>query len=410
MIKTMQEFVPACAYWLQTFFRSLLRKSVLVGQHTVYWLRSSSSRQQPQLLQKNSDEIDRFESPIHQRFKSLYYSYNEVTGNVEEEVAEAEPSTPKSTHRTYLEWWIYVPMTYLHATTLFPVSLFGWAMAHVTMNNQSNHLETEVEIEEKNTQRNTHRLFSEEKYNANVDPLFYDRVELKRALMHPKNELERAWLARKLYVMTPRGNILMHYDAFKEGFAYYGDQSGIPYRILNAVAMKYVMMYRCLDFFVDEGVLSSNPSPLIDILYQEETCEQSKKKHTMKDLLSSGKEGDDRNPFVKSRNSTTPGNQLDVAQAYLPGTKAPTKTTVPLRKNKFLYMGKLQNASWLQPVSKPVYYSVSASSVYEDVLREANVVQRELMNYKTYKEQHTSHKKYIETLEKPPTNLFPIKF
>lgn len=398
VIKNMQDFVPACAYWLQSFFRSLFRKSVLVGQHTVYWLRastlslsrSSSSTQQKMLLHKNGDEIARFESPIHRRFKSLYSC----------EEAEAEtitpPNPPTSTHRTYLDWWIYVPMSYLYATTLFPVSLFGWALAHHVLHVKNK--EEEETVAASNQQHKPKpRLCTDEKYNANVDPLFYDRVELKRALMRPKNELERAWLSRKLYVTTPRGNILMHYDAFKEGFAYYGDQTGIPYRILNAVAMKYVMMYRCLDFFVDEGVLSGNPSPLIELLFEEETCEQNKKKHTMKHLLSSGKEGDERNPFVKSKSPMESTFGTHVAQAYLPGTKTrsmvpppPPLVVAPLRKNKFLYMGKLQNASWLQSMAKPIYYSVSASSVYEQVLSEANVVQRELMSYKIYKQQNTS--------------------
>lgn len=420
--QTIQQFVPACAHWLRSFFRSLLRKSVLVGRHTVYWLSSRSTTTMS--LPKIPCEIEQFESPIHQRFLALYYSYDDISPITEEEIridTEEEEKTNKDTHRTYLNWWIYVPMTYVHATTLFPVSLFGWTLSYLSYINH-NHTPTTISH---NTTPPTQpqprpRLFSEEKYNANVDPLFYDRIELKRILMRPKNELEQSWLSRKLYVTTPRGNIMMHYDAFKEGFAYYGDQTGVPYRILNAMAMKYVMMFRCLDFFVDEGILPGNPSPLIDLLFQEETCEQSKKKHTMKHLLSSGKEGDDRNPFVKSRNNTTttPGNQLDVAQAVLPGGTMKKNIAIPslsppLRKNKFLYMGKLQNASWLQSAPKRIYYSVSASSVYEDVLREANVVQRELMNYKTYKEQHTSYKKFIEKSEETDastTTIFPRKF
>ena len=55
----------------------------------------------------------------------------------------------------------------------------------------------------------------------------------------------------------------MYYDVFKSGFAYYADQNSIPYSILNAMAMKYVVVYFCRDFFVDDSIIKE-PSKLSD--------------------------------------------------------------------------------------------------------------------------------------------------
>jgi hypothetical protein len=41
---------------------------------------------------------------------------------------------------------------------------------------------------------------------------------------------------------TPYGNVIMHYDVFKNGFAYYSDIN-LSYKIINAVAMKYVLTF-----------------------------------------------------------------------------------------------------------------------------------------------------------------------
>ena len=65
--------------------------------------------------------------------------------------------------------------------------------------------------------------------------------------------LEKKWKSRILFECTPRGNIILLYDTYTEAFVYCIDTSGTPYKLLNAVAMKYVLTFRCRDFFVDEN-------------------------------------------------------------------------------------------------------------------------------------------------------------
>ena len=78
--------------------------------------------------------------------------------------------------------------------------------------------------------------------------IFYNKKEYKQAIKEENNDLEKKWKSNILYKNTPRGNILMYYDAFKLGFVYTCDTS-VSYDILNALAMKYVTEFRCLDFF-----------------------------------------------------------------------------------------------------------------------------------------------------------------
>ena len=124
------------------------------------------------------------------------------------------------------------------------------------------------------------------KINSNIDPIFYDKKELNEIMKIENNDIEKSWKTRILYEPTPRGSVIMFYDAFKQGFSYYSEQNGIPYSILNAVAMKYVVMFFCRDFFMDEQTITpdvvcdtktqtekeANPklSPLIKVYYYEE--------------------------------------------------------------------------------------------------------------------------------------------
>jgi hypothetical protein len=122
-----------------------------------------------------------------------------------------------------------------------------------------------------------------EDYNQNVDPIFYDKSEFRELIGVEGNRLEKEWRSRILFETSPRGNIIMFYDPYKQGFSYYCDSTGIPYNMLNAVAMKYVLMFRCRDFFVDNNVihyfkessvdsgenLKKYESPLIPLYFNE---------------------------------------------------------------------------------------------------------------------------------------------
>jgi len=175
---------------------------------------------------------------------------------------------------------------------------------------------------------------SDVQYNENIIPLFYDKEKYKTYMMDPDTELEKVWKSRVLFENTPRGNIVLFYDAYKLGFSYYCDQKSVSYDILNAAAMKYVSLYRCRDFFMDENVVpKEHRSGLIKIHLEEERKEpvRPKARLTLNDCV----------------------------------------------KNKFLYLGRISHYSWIQNVPKkrrvlarfksPLLESIKSDSTQETI-------------------------------------------
>lgn len=179
--------------------------------------------------------------------------------------------------------------------------------------------------------------------NQNIDPIFYYRKGLVEVMKNENNNIEKQWNARVLIQYTPRGNIIMFYDAYKGGFAYYSDHTAIPIRILNAVAMKYVMRFFCLDFFVDEIALKNNTSPIIPLLDEEDREENEKIKKVLTRLSENTKVDAEKMPFLKPKN-------------YQATVEADTTAVEPVNKekriNKFIHLGKINNYSILQKKKK----------------------------------------------------------
>ena len=96
-------------------------------------------------------------------------------------------------------------------------------------------------------------------WNSNIDAVINDQTKLIELLKDGNNYLEKKWRARILIENTPRGNVIMFYDIYKRAFSYYCDQAVMPYDIMNAVAMKYVLTFHCRDLFVDSAILPSPP-------------------------------------------------------------------------------------------------------------------------------------------------------
>ncbi len=112
-------------------------------------------------------------------------------------------------------------------------------------------------------------------YNENITPLFYDISDYKYAVLLEKNDLDLSWKQRILMQATPRGNVIMFYDVYKHGFSYYADNS-VPYNVLNALAMKYVLLYRCRHFFLDEQIVPIGCTSPFVALYCKENDKQNK--------------------------------------------------------------------------------------------------------------------------------------
>jgi len=227
---------------------------------------------------------------------------------------------------------------------------------------------------------------TKESANENIDSLFYYRKEYEVAMKINNHPIETAWKRRIMMDTTPRGNIIMYYDAYKHGFAYYAD-STIPYPFLNASAMKYVAVYKCRDFFLDEQHTPNHtPSPISVMMDAEEKEEFQKKRVLAKKagLAKDVKSG----PFAKLKNYQ---NIVKSATIISPMIKPPMEMktwyqrlfmkTLPIlsqpniaikekeestyqHKNRFLYMGKMANFSLLQKRSEEVAARQEISTLF----------------------------------------------
>lgn len=224
---------------------------------------------------------------------------------------------------------------------------------------------------------NTYKL--EKDFNENIDKCFYNKTKLNIILAHENNELEKKWKTKLLFESSPRGNIIMYYDAFKQGFAYYCDQTSIPYNLLNSVAMKYVRIYRCRDFFVDNcETPEENPSPLLDI---EEKKENKKEKPEGKT------EGNrKKSPFATFKNYNTATNKLTKKDEKNTNKDMKKEEEKLYIRNKFICLGKICNFNILQsdPTKKKGKRLPNFKSNLIDSMQESTL-QTPMMSYSDYK-------------------------
>lgn len=199
-------------------------------------------------------------------------------------------------------------------------------------------------------------------YNSNVEQLFYDKKEFTEYMRNENNEIEKMWKTRILMENYSRGNIIMFYDAYKLGFSYYCDQNIVSYDILNAIAMKYVITYQCLPFFIDEMVLPEDYKVSLKIHYVED----KKEKRTL----------DVNHTFAKLRNYNVSTSSTE--------NKNENKKTEDKLRNKFIYLGNIRNFKICQtPIKKHSLNHFSSSLL--DGLAKDNKAQKECINYADFK-------------------------
>ena len=210
-------------------------------------------------------------------------------------------------------------------------------------------------------------------FNTNIEADFYNKDKYKKMITNPSNTLETNWKKRILFESTPRGNIIMYYDAYKQGFAYYSDSYNLPYGLLNAVAMKYVMTYYCRDFFMDDGITpNDNESPLIKIHIDEPEKQNSVKKNNMKKTLNKINTLSNNFSKQKHHNNLNKKKEESITETRITNT------------NRFIYLGKIINFSFLQSVSKHNILNGFGSKILDNLSGETNL-QKKVMDYKEYK-------------------------
>jgi len=182
-------------------------------------------------------------------------------------------------------------------------------------------------------------------YNTNVDDIFYDPEKHHYAVLAENNEYEKKWRTRVLIESIPAGSVIMYYDPYKRGFAYFSMQS-IPYHVLNAVAMKYVLSFRCRYFFMDETE-TPVPSKLIDLEKWEPKETKIANSEGIKFVTNSSKDvwtQSKKNVFAKFKSYNTPATKAVEQRKGMQNSV----------KNRFIYLGNPRYFSILQKIPFPV--------------------------------------------------------
>lgn len=183
-------------------------------------------------------------------------------------------------------------------------------------------------------------------FNLNIDDIFYDPEKHHYAVLAENNEYEKRWRTRVLIETVPNGgSIIMYYDPYKRGFAYFSMQS-VPYHLLNAVAMKYVLLFRCRYFFMDEAE-TPVPSKLLDLEKWEPKDTKVANSEGIKFVTSSSKDvwtQSKKNVFAKFKSYNSPATKA-VEQR---------KGTQTIIKNRFIYLGNPRYFSILQKIPFPI--------------------------------------------------------
>jgi len=220
---------------------------------------------------------------------------------------------------------------------------------------------------------------SQDSFNSNIEICFYDPKLHALEVEDANNELEKTWKRRIMFENTPRGNVIMHYDAFKQGFVYYSDNSNIPYFLLNAVVMKYVLLYRCRDFFIDDQVLPKDKhSPLLNInsTSGQVSTDTSIAKPSEKPALKSS-------AFAKLKNYNTVSGKVSSSNLQTDKTDSDKPDEQNYTRNKIIHSGKISNFTFLQTTK--LVKQVAFSSDLLDGLKSNSDAQRQVFSYKDFK-------------------------
>jgi hypothetical protein len=249
----------------------------------------------------------------------------------------------------------------------------------------------------------------EKSLNSNIDSLFYSKQEFQNMILEESNPLEKQWRTRILFETTPRGNIIMYYDCYKLGFAYYSDTNGIPYNVLNSVAMKYVSLYNCHDFFMDNEITTKN-SPLIKIHFEEPKKDEAKTDE--KNGKTDGNPGSQNNknetqkdaPFAKFKNYNNVSSRVATSEKNKEKTDKSEKldenqgSQKEYNRNRFICLGKICNFQILQKEKKNYKTNGFKSKLLNGVTSESEL-QKKVMSYRDYKNMLRSANKLVEPVE-----------
>ena len=160
------------------------------------------------------------------------------------------------------------------------------------------------------------------------------------------------------YVMeyTPLGNVIMKFDNEKSHFEYYSD-STIPYKFLETIARRFVIIHNCKQIFIDMQNELNKYEEYIKKIEEQEEIDKKKDIENKEKLVPKKK-----NVFAKLKNYNNDivTTRIGAAQSIPPKTNSTVNTTdkkkfiLKEKSNKYSYKGKILNFNILTKVDKSI--------------------------------------------------------
>jgi len=154
---------------------------------------------------------------------------------------------------------------------------------------------------------------------------------------------------------TPLGNVILYYDNTREVFTYYSD-STIPYRFLETVARKYVVLHNCKAIFVDmEEEIKNAQKKLEDKKEQKKKGEEEKLlKKTTDDIPVRKNVFAKLKSYNKDSGLKVAGISGDAKNNGAKNTTTENEENMILKEkaNRYSCEGKIMNFSFLKKVDR----------------------------------------------------------
>jgi len=199
-----------------------------------------------------------------------------------------------------------------------------------------------------------------EKPVAKFEDKYIERVktmEVKELSNERLAELKNSFVVEN----TSQGNVIMYWDNDRSTFAYYADHV-IPYRFLEVVGRKYVIMNDCRKLFVDmEEEIKTAEQKLEDKKLEKERLAEEEEKAKQKKVDFQLPKKD---VFAKMKSYNRDTSIKSVMTDPKKGSMPPKNTAVNTKQsedvvlkenaNRYSYQGKMANFSFLKKVDRRV--------------------------------------------------------
>lgn len=166
---------------------------------------------------------------------------------------------------------------------------------------------------------------------------------------------------------TPQGNVVMFWDNKRDTFSYYADHL-IPYRFLEVVGRKYVLTNDCRKLFINmEDEIKAAEKRIEEkrqkkeLLKQEEQKKLDESENTnavpnsekpKKDVFAKLKSYNRDNSIKSATVALDPKKPSNVPKNTAVNTKAEEDMILKERANRYSYLGRFANFSFLKKVDR----------------------------------------------------------